>query len=127
MAPTNSSPLDPVSLKSEKDGRRQRLRAPWRHGAWTPEEVASALHTRRKELLRELRGLPSARGLPVDVLEEILDDAVCAVVMKPRAILNEEHLGRRLTSPPGSGATCSVAPPGKGCCSLARSVSRCAL
>ena len=94
MAPSDSSPLNPVSLKSEKDSRWRRLRAPWLHGAWTPEEVASALHTRRKELLRELRGLPSARGLPVEVLEEVVDDAVCAVVMKPRAILNEEHLRR---------------------------------
>jgi hypothetical protein len=53
-----------------------------------------ALHARREELLRELRGLSSARGIPGGVLEEIIDDAVCAVVMKPRAILDEEHLRR---------------------------------
>jgi hypothetical protein len=32
--------------------------------------------------------------LPAQALEEILDDAVCAVVMKPRAVLNEDHLRR---------------------------------
>ena len=53
-----------------------------------------ALHAHREELLRELRGLSSARGLPGGVLEEIVDDAVCAVVMKPRAVLDEEHLRR---------------------------------
>jgi DNA-directed RNA polymerase specialized sigma24 family protein len=61
---------------------------------WTPEEVAFALHARRDELLLELRKLPDARGLPVEVLEEVVDDAVSAVVMKPRAILDEEHLRR---------------------------------
>jgi DNA-directed RNA polymerase specialized sigma24 family protein len=56
--------------------------------------VAFALHARRDELLLELRKLPGARDLPVEVLEEVVDDAVCAVVMKPRAILDEEHLRR---------------------------------
>ena len=94
MAPTKSSSWDPVPPTPGKDGRWRRLRPPWRHGAWTPEEVALALHTRREELLQELRGLPSARGLPGGVLEEIVDDAACAVVMKPRAVLDEEHLQR---------------------------------
>lgn len=95
MAPSDSSPLDdPVSRAAGKDGRRRRLRAPWRRGAWTPEEVALALHMRRGELLRELRAQPSARQLPMRVLEEVVDDAVCAVVMKPRAVLDEEHLRR---------------------------------
>ena len=93
MAPSNSS-FDSVSAAAGKDGRRRRLRAPWRRGAWTPEEVALALHARREELLRESRGLSSARGLPGGVLEEIVDDAVCAVVMKRRVVLDEEHLRR---------------------------------
>jgi hypothetical protein len=70
------------------------LRAPWRRGPWTPEEVALALRSRRAELLRELAGLPGARGVPADALEETVDEAVSAVVMKPRAIVNEEHLRR---------------------------------
>ena len=94
MAPSDSSPLDSISLTPGEDGRRRRLRAPWLRGAWTPEEVALALHVRREELLRELRGLSSTRGVPDGVLEEIVDDAVCTVVMKPRAVLDEEHLRR---------------------------------
>lgn len=94
MTPFDSSPLDALSPAAGKDGRWRRLRAPWRHGAWTPEEVALALHERREELLRELRGLSSARGIPGWVLEEIVDDAVCAVVMKPRVVLNDEHVRR---------------------------------
>jgi hypothetical protein len=50
------TPSDSMSLTLGKDGRWRRLRAPWRHGAWTPEEVALALHERREELLREVRG-----------------------------------------------------------------------
>jgi DNA-directed RNA polymerase specialized sigma24 family protein len=75
-------------------GAWSRLRAPWRRGAWTPEEVAGALRTRRGDLLRELRLLAGVRGVPDQVLEEIVDDAICAVVMKPRAIKDEEHLRR---------------------------------
>jgi hypothetical protein len=86
--------MDSVSPAIGKDGRWRRLRAPWRQGAWTPEEVTVALHIRRGELLRELRELSSARGIPGGVLEEIVDDATCAVVMKPRAVLDEEHLWR---------------------------------
>lgn len=93
MATSNSS-FDSVSPVAGKDGRGRHLRPPWRRGAWTPEEVALALHARREELLRESRGLSSARGLPGGVLEDIVDDAVCAVVMKRRAVLDEEHLRR---------------------------------
>lgn len=53
-----------------------------------------ALHARRAELLGELRRLPVGRGIPARVLEEVIDDAACAVVMKPRAIRDEEHLRR---------------------------------
>lgn len=93
MTSSNSS-FDSVSPAAGKDGRQRRLRPPWRHGAWAPEEVALALHARREELLRESRGLSSARGLPGGVLEEIVDDAMCAVVMKRRAVIDEEHLRR---------------------------------
>ena len=76
------------------ESRWRGLRAPWRRGAWTPEEVATALHARRAELLEELRTLPMARGIPARVFEEVVNDAVCTVVMKPRAIRDEEHLRR---------------------------------
>jgi DNA-directed RNA polymerase specialized sigma24 family protein len=82
------------SLLDPGESRWRGLRAPWRRGAWTPEEVAVALHARRAELLRELRTLPMAHGIPARVLDEVIDDAVCAVVMKPRAIRDEEHLRR---------------------------------
>jgi hypothetical protein len=64
MAPSDSFPLDLIWPTAGKGVRGRRSRAPWRHGVWTPEEVALALHGRREELLRELRGLSSARGLP---------------------------------------------------------------
>ena len=95
MAPSNR-PLSPRHAGTEdgEDGRWRRVRAPWHSGEWTPEEVARALHMRREELLGELRRLPTTRGLPESALEEIVDDAACAVVMKRRAIVDEEHLRR---------------------------------
>jgi hypothetical protein len=43
---------------------------------------------------RSLRSLPTARGLPAQVLDEIVGEASCATVIKPRAIRDEEHLRR---------------------------------
>jgi hypothetical protein len=94
VASSDSSPADPVTSRLSNDLRWRQRRAPWRRGRWTPEEVALALHSRRDELLRELSRLPGARGVSLDVLEEIVDDATCAVVMKPRAVHDEEHLRR---------------------------------
>lgn len=68
------------------------VRAPWRAGAFSPQELALALQTRRGQLLRELSAQRYARGVPEDVLCEVVDDAICAVVMKPRPIASEEHM-----------------------------------
>lgn len=82
------------SGEMDRDGAWRRLRAPWRRGCWTPEEAARALRERRDELLREMRPLAATRGVPARALEEIADEAICAVVMKPRPIVDEEHLRR---------------------------------
>jgi hypothetical protein len=74
--------------------RLRNSRAPWRRDTWTPEEVSRALHARRAALRLELGTLPAARGVASFALDEIVDDAACAVVMKPRPIRNEEHLRR---------------------------------
>jgi hypothetical protein len=69
-------------------------RAPWRRGSWTPEEVALALYSRRESLRSELGRMPASRGIPATVLDEMVNDAACAVVLKPRAIRDTEHLRR---------------------------------
>jgi hypothetical protein len=70
----------------------RRLRAPWRRGAWSSAEVALALQRQRGELSRTLAARGDARGLPETVLEEVLNDAICVVVMMRRPIVSEEHL-----------------------------------
>jgi hypothetical protein len=70
------------------------LRPPWRRGSWTPEEVSRAFHVRRDELRRELNRIGGTGSIPARALDEIVDDAICAVVMKPRPIHDEEHLRR---------------------------------
>jgi DNA-directed RNA polymerase specialized sigma24 family protein len=68
-------------------------RRPWRNGAsWTPEEAAQELHRRRQELVGQLRRRSEARGVPAAAQEEIVDDAITAVVMSSRPIKNERHL-----------------------------------
>ncbi len=68
-------------------------RRPWRDGAsWAPEEVAQELHRRRQELLGQLRRRGECRGIPPAAQEEIVDDAITAVVMSPRGVANERHL-----------------------------------
>jgi DNA-directed RNA polymerase specialized sigma24 family protein len=68
------------------------LRAPWKRGSWSPEEVAHALNARRKEFCRALDRRRDAFGVPAGMREEIVDEAICAVVMSRRAIVSEEHL-----------------------------------
>lgn len=70
-------------------GPPQGLRAPWRRGAWSSAEVALALQPRRAELLAK-RG--DARGLAAEVLEEVVNDVMCVVVMIRRPVRWEEHL-----------------------------------
>jgi DNA-directed RNA polymerase specialized sigma24 family protein len=66
--------------------RRHRL------GDWSPEEAAGELHRRRPELVGQLRRRGEGRGIPVVAREEIVDDAITAVVMSPRGVANEQHL-----------------------------------
>ncbi len=50
------------------------------------------LHGRRAELIGLLRRRSESGGVPLAAQEEIVDDAITAVVMSPRAITNERHL-----------------------------------
>ncbi len=68
------------------------LRAPWRRGPWSPHEVALALHSKREELRREFARRSEARGIGTAVHGEIVDEAICAVVMMGREVVSEEHL-----------------------------------
>ena len=66
---------------------------PWqRNGRWSPEEAAAELHRRRAGLIGQLRRRSEARGVPAGAQEEIVDDAITAVVMAPRGVANEHHL-----------------------------------
>jgi DNA-directed RNA polymerase specialized sigma24 family protein len=68
-------------------------RGPWRNGAsWTPEEAAHELHRRRPELLGQLRRRGEGRGIPPAAQEELVADAITAVVMSSRSVQNERHL-----------------------------------
>jgi hypothetical protein len=75
-----------------REGSVRRLRAPWRRGAWSTGEVALALQAQRAELLRALCARGDARGVPGEVLEEVVNEAICIVVMMRRPIVSEEHL-----------------------------------
>src|ERR1700690_409696 len=76
----------------QRDGPVRRLRAPWRRGAWSAGEVALALQAQRAELLVAVRARGDARGVPVGVLEEVVNEAICIVVMMQQPIVCEEHL-----------------------------------
>ncbi len=66
---------------------------PWhRMGGWSPEEAAGELHRRRPELIGQLRRRSESSGVPPAAQEEIVDDAITAVVMSPRGVANEHHL-----------------------------------
>jgi DNA-directed RNA polymerase specialized sigma24 family protein len=72
---------------------RIRVIRPWqRGGRWSPEEAAAELHRRRAELIGQLRRRSEGRGIPAGAQEEIVDDAITAVVMAPRGVANEHHL-----------------------------------
>jgi hypothetical protein len=70
----------------------RRLRAPWRRGAWSSAEAALALQSQRAELLRTLCSRGDAQGMSKTILEEVVNDAICVVVMMRRPIASEEHL-----------------------------------
>lgn len=50
------------------------------------------LQARRGELVRELARRREAAGVPAGVREEIVDEAICAVVMMRRPLVSERHL-----------------------------------
>src|SRR6202035_3027792 len=72
--------------------RSRVIRALNRNGDWSPEEADDELHKRRAELIGQLRRRSEAPGVPVVAQEEIVGDAITAVVMSPRGTVNEHHL-----------------------------------
>lgn len=81
-----------ATWRTRPRGSQPVLRAPWRRGSWSPEEVAHALHARREGFCRALDRRRDAVGVPAGMREEIVDEAICAVVMSRRAVVSEEHL-----------------------------------
>jgi DNA-directed RNA polymerase specialized sigma24 family protein len=66
---------------------------PWhRVEGWSPEQAAEQLHECRTDLICQLRRRGESSGVPRMMQEEIVDDAITAVVMSPRGIVNEDHL-----------------------------------
>lgn len=70
----------------------RRLRAPWRRGVWSSGEVALALQAQRPGLVRAAGARPDTAGVPGEVLEELVNEAIAIVVMMRRPIVSEEHL-----------------------------------
>lgn len=78
-----------------RQGPSRRLRAPWRRGAWSfSAEVALALHAQRAELLRTIRTRGDARGVAETILEEVVSDAICVVVIMRRRTKVYSQLSR---------------------------------
>jgi DNA-directed RNA polymerase specialized sigma24 family protein len=77
-----------------RPGRARVIRRPWhRTDGWSPQEAAAELHERQAELVGQLRRRSEARGVPVAAQEEIVIDAITAVVMESaQVIANEQHL-----------------------------------
>jgi hypothetical protein len=55
-------------------------------------EIARALQAQRRQLLRAAAARSDARGLPEDLVEELVDEAICTVVLMRKPIASEEHL-----------------------------------
>ncbi len=68
------------------------IRSGHRNGGWSPDEAAAELHRRRAELIGQLRRRREGRGVPEVAQDEVVDDAITAVVMSPREVRNEHHL-----------------------------------
>src|SRR5271166_6194423 len=87
-----STTLWRIPVLRSRSGRTRMIR-PWaRNGRWSPQEAAAELHRRRAGLIGQLRRRSEARGVPAGAQEEIVDDAITAVVMAPRGVANEHHL-----------------------------------
>jgi DNA-directed RNA polymerase specialized sigma24 family protein len=63
-----------------------------RPGQWSPDEAARELHACRAALVGQARRRPETRGVPASAIDEIVSDAITAVVMSPRSIANDHHL-----------------------------------
>ena len=86
-----------TSTDTPRPRRRSRglpvIRSPWqRSAAWSPDEAAAELQRRRTELISQLRRRGDARGVPPGAQEEIVDEAIAAVVMSPHGTSNQDHL-----------------------------------
>src|SRR5271154_2428821 len=87
-----STTLWRMPVLRSRSGRTRMIR-PWqRNGRWSPEDAAAELQRRRAGLIGQLRRRSEARGVPAGAQEEIVDDAITAVVMAPRGVANEHHL-----------------------------------
>jgi DNA-directed RNA polymerase specialized sigma24 family protein len=87
-----SSGSDARHRGAGRSGRLGVVRAPWRHGAWSPEEVARTLSERREELYGLAERRQGWGGVPAAARREIVDEAICVVVMLRRVVRDEEHL-----------------------------------
>jgi DNA-directed RNA polymerase specialized sigma24 family protein len=67
-------------------------RARYRREHWSPDEAARELYARRAELVSQAHRRAETRGVPAGAIDEIVSDAITAVVMSPRAIANDHHL-----------------------------------
>lgn len=76
--------------------RRERarwlVRAPGQGGALCPEEAAHALQAKRAQLRRSLDCRRDVAGVPAYTRDEIVDEAICLVVMSSKPIRGEDHL-----------------------------------
>jgi hypothetical protein len=59
--------------------------------SWSSAEVALALQSQRAELLRAVRTRADARGVSENVVEELVNEAICIVVMMRRPELARER------------------------------------
>jgi DNA-directed RNA polymerase specialized sigma24 family protein len=87
-----STTLSRTPVLRFRSGRTRMIRPRQRNGPWSPQEAAAELHRRRAGLIGQLRRHSDARGVPPGAQEEIVDDAITAVVMAPRGVANEHHL-----------------------------------
>jgi len=68
------------------------IRPRHRRGKWSPEDAARELYARRAELIGKAQRRAETRGVPAGAIDDIVSDAITAVVMSSRSIANEHHL-----------------------------------
>jgi hypothetical protein len=92
MASVDYSISQAAQAGMPRDRSGWRLRPPWHRDAWSATEIALALQAQRGRLLSAAARRSDARGVPRDLLEELVNEAICAVVMMSNPIASEEHL-----------------------------------